>query len=346
MAVVTRATLLLPVLLSAFVSDASGSRRSGESELAAKSAGRIAFVRGTRELVVVDSNGRNRRSVVRMPRGYEISVFSWAPSGRRLAVSATTPGFKERLYVVGANGQGLRRLAQWEDFGAIPVWSPRGTKIAFDKHDDGEHSIWVINVDGSGARRLTRPSSLRGPSWSPDGRRIALAGPGGVYVMRANGRQRRLVIRTNLEGTAPVWSPANKIAFYVGHDLWIANPDGTRRTLAIKDGTETYSPGGLEFSRDGRKVAFSAHFGVGNGELLIGDVSTWRVRRLTDNNVEDYGPSWSPDGAFLAFGRYRAGRGGAASGPGDIYVLNADGSGERNLTRGPADEYFPAWAPR
>jgi TolB protein len=337
-----RATLLLPLLGLLLASPASSTR--GTWEGATATSARIVFVRGDRELVAIDSDGRNERIVARMPRGHTISSLpSWAPSGRRIAFSATTPLGKERLYVVAVNGRGLKRLAQWEDWGSV-LWAPRGTTILFDKHHDGDHQLWVINADGSGARKLTPRSPLPGrgfssPTWSPDGRRIAASRPNGIYVMRANGRDRRLVIRG---ANGPVWSPANKIAYYVDDDLWIANPEGSARRIAIKDGPESYEPGGIEFSPDGRKVAFSTHFSVGNGEIVVGDVSTGQTRRLTGNNMDDWVPSWSPDGMSLAFARYRQGGYGA----GEIYVINADGSGERNLTNSPANEYWAEWAPK
>ena len=291
----------------------------------------------------VDPDGGNQRTVVRLRRGFSISSPSWAPGGRRIAFSATTPLGKERLYVVGVEGRGLRRLAQWEGYGSV-LWSPTGKTILFDKHNDGTHQLWTINPDGSGARKLTpvpgdRPGGFSSPTWSPDGRRIACSGRNGIHVMKANGRNRRLVIR---EGTGPVRSPANQIAYYLGDDLWVANPDGSGQRIAIKDGPESWEPGGIEFSPDGREVAFATHFAVGNGELMIGEVFGGGVRRLTVNTMDDWVPSWSPDGRSLAFARYRRG----SLGAGDIYIINADGSGERNLTKSAADEYFAAWAPR
>jgi TolB protein len=324
----------------------SGSTDDRQSKLlATPSSAPIAFVRGKnwRELVTIKPDGSNLRVVTRIRRG-RIFGLSWSPNGRKIAFQLDAAE-DASLYVVNANGTGLRRLARWRDFSTTPVWSPRGRTIAFDKHDDGVHQIWVINADGSGARRLTRPGSFSSPSWSPDGRRIALSGPGGIWVMKANGRNRRRVVRANLEGTAPVWSPANKIAFYVGDDLWIANPDGRGRRIAVKDGQESYEPGGIGFSPDGRRVAFEAFFAVGNSELLTSSISAGQVRRLTDNTLADYGPSWSPDGKGLAFARAVPGGPNAGYGPGDIWVINADGTGERNLTNSATDESLPVWAP-
>ena len=161
-------------------------------------------------------------------------------------------------------------------------------------------------------------------------------------MMSANGRYRRLIIRG---GSTPVWSPANQIAFYAGRDLWIVNPDGSGRRIAIKADETTWPPSRIDFSPDGGRVAFTRIFAVQNGELMIGDVVTGGVQRLTTNTMNELGPSWSPDGNSLAFARYRPGPGSEDDEPTDIYVMNADGSGERNLTKSSADETLPAWAP-
>ncbi len=58
--------------------------------------------------------------------------------------------------------------------------------------------------------------------------------------------------------------------------------------------------------------------------------------RLTSNNATDSGPTFSPDGALIAFASYRDGSGG-------IYTMNPDGSDERRLTRSGAGGTDPDW---
>jgi TolB protein len=86
-----------------------------------------------------------------------------------------------------------------------------------------------------------------------------------------------------------------------------------------------------------------AFFDLADDELWIGERGATRVRNVSQFADEiDVMPSWSPDGTRLAFASFR-------SGGSDIYVVNADGSGLRNLmpSESPAVHFddAPAWSP-
>jgi serine/threonine protein kinase len=74
--------------------------------------------------------------------------------------------------------------------------SPDGQQVAFMSQRDGNWEVYVVNIDGSGLRRLTRHAADDGlPSWSPDGRHIAFVsdrdGQWAVWVMRPDGSEQR-----------------------------------------------------------------------------------------------------------------------------------------------------------
>ena len=76
----------------------------------------------------------------------------------------------------------------------------------------------------------------------------------------------------------------------------------------------------------------------GNDEIYVMLADGRRVIRLTNNEANDWGPDWSPDGRQIAFYSDRGGNW-------DIYVMNADGSGQTRLTDNDGRDVCPAWSP-
>ena len=63
-----------------------------------------------------------------------------------------------------------------------------------------------------------------------------------------------------------------------------------------------------------------------------------KLNRLTNNIFYDSHPEWSPDGKKIVFETWRDGNS-------EIYVMNADGSNQTNITNHNADDRYPAWSP-
>jgi len=77
-----------------------------------------------------------------------------------------------------------------------PALSPDGQRVVFMSNRDGNWEIYMVNVDGSGLRRLTDNAAQDGlPTWSPDGRAIAFISDRdegwAVWVMLPNGQGQR-----------------------------------------------------------------------------------------------------------------------------------------------------------
>jgi Tol biopolymer transport system component len=333
------------------------------------------------EIYVINPDGSGKRRLVRHALLYKLYDLAWSPDRRKLLFAAHLgrsaqpcdkggPCNKE-IFVINADGSGLRRLTRNAGADLEPAWSPDGQKIAWTSkgHSTGT-DVFVMNADGSDQQNLTpKPGNPRGPRWSPDGQAILFtAVPPGqpqpatrwgvpyrdVYVMNADASaQRNLTYTPKAVESDPAWSPdGQQIAFSrLTGPPWevrivVMNADGsgkhavTQKLRVFGDATGTT----IGWSPDGRTIAFDDHDAI---YLVNADGSD--LRRLAENAAFQ---SWSPDGRKLLFAR--------PSHPtcppprdtpplptcqaADLWVMNADGSGQRNLTRDGRGGEAATWA--
>jgi dipeptidyl aminopeptidase/acylaminoacyl peptidase len=208
-----------------------------------------------------------------------------------------------------------------------PDWSPDGERIVFATPS----SIRTVGVNGKSEQVLfTCRDRFDGcfyskPVWSPDGAKIAFRDDQELVVARADGSG---AVQLG-SGSGPAWSPdGTKLAFWQGGEfplppsIWVMNADGSdRRRLADGWGPAWSSDGWIAFQHSGDAE------GADDEELYVIRPDGTGQRQITDDQVDDSQPDWSPDGSRLAF--VRSPRRQPAD---EIYVVNADGTGERRIT--------------
>ena len=83
----------------------------------------------------------------------------------------------------------------------------------------------------------------------------------------------------------------------------------------------------------------------GNAEIYVMDADGKNQRRLTNNPAGDHSPSWSPDGQRIVFTSNRDGHFMHGIPTDEIYVMDANGRNQQNLTNNPSYETSPSWSP-
>jgi Tol biopolymer transport system component len=180
-----------------------------------------------------------------------------------MGASSSAAHIKDEIDLMNPDGSGITPL---HVFGSDPVISPDGTKIAYCSLRDTIYSqIYVMNVDGSGQKRLTdvKTGDACGPAWSPDSKKIA-------YHAFAN--------------TNPSRNP----------EIWVMDAEGSNPKKLTDHGMDP------SWSPNGKQIAFASHrYGV--FQIYSMDADGSNVKRLTKRNAEDSNPVWAPDGGSIAF---------------------------------------------
>jgi Tol biopolymer transport system component len=241
-------------------------------------------------------------------------------------------------------------------------------RIAFAAEEDySEEStatdIYLMNADGTNRTRLTNGQLTElGPSWSPDGKKIAFTGGKealyratedpesfDTYVMNADGSA--LTKLADDTGVSIAWSAdGEKMIFSTGGSIYVMNADGTGRVSLI---TNLDHPSSLDWSPDCKKIAFSELVGPQGTApgIYVMNADGTNLKRLRPAafspgvwNGSSDDPAWSPDGKKIAYVSEDA------DSVDTINVMNADGTDETTLTNYENGETgsvlsSPTWSP-
>jgi TolB protein len=280
--------------------------------------GEIAFLATRGAIYVINADGTGRKQVL---SGSSMDTFNWSSDGRLIAFSAGRWGGSgdlvgSRIRISEPDGSIVRTLPLGVlESAQEPTWSPNRRQLAFSGFNgrDDTLSIYVMDADGTGLRRLTRHAQLwdEAPDWSPDGAWIAFE-------------------RYDATGNS---SSMNVMAVH-------PNGKGLHRIARVITGPQCAC---ADWSPDGSKIAYQASPNVSTSKYpeiytMNADGTGQTQLTFTGNRVRDENPDWSPDGQWIAFYSERVGNA-------EIYVIGADGKRLTRVTHEAAYVMYPRWRP-
>jgi Tol biopolymer transport system component len=329
--------LLPPLAASLLVAAFAGLAAQAHANADAKN-GRLVFRRyldvakRSGAIFTVNPDGTSVTQVTHPRGGANDTEPDWSRDGTKIAFERQLPcpagGARDGLdntcdlvYTMRRDGSGLRQLVPC-GFKANkpfpgncvgvdhPGWSPDSSRLAFQyslvdrrytRSKNVSSGIWIVKANGTGARQVTqrKPGGAWdfGPQWSPDGRRLTLF---------------RLDIRTDTEA------------------VYTVNVDGTSEARVTPKGLNAANP---NWSPDGQWILFTGEAKNGASNLYAIHPDGTGMASLTNEGPGGYhytSGSYSPDGTMIGTARTP---GTGPEGAADVFVMNADGTEARAVTK-------------
>ncbi|HYC00059.1 MAG TPA: hypothetical protein VEC57_13075 [Candidatus Limnocylindrales bacterium] len=262
------------------------------------------------------------------------------------------------LYSIRPDRTQERQLFATDASDHSPAISPDGGTVLFSSDTFDYVSIAETDIAGGGVRPFLRDASTYGtPAWSRDGTTVAFASTRDaaepeiafqdleIYVAGAGGDDIRRITDAPGNNYDPSFSPdGSRIAFYSDrpgtHGLYVVDADadmpGAGQLLVAGNGSS-----GLDWHPFEDKIVYTC--GTGQSLCLVESDGTPLTPIFLFGTGVEYaiGPSWSPDGQYVAFTcRFF---GGDLSNGLEICIIRPDGSGFRRLTDNDFLDASPSW---
>jgi TolB protein len=262
-----------------------------------------------------------------------------------VSVTGAPPAQRYQLLVADADGENPRVAMQSREPVMSPAWSPDGEWLAYVSFENKVAGVFVQRVRTGERRQVSARAGHNGaPSFSPDGRRLALVlgGSGGnfdIYVLDLATQNLTRITNDPAIDTEPAWSADGQSLYFTSDrggapQIYVAPPEANARVRRITFGVPYATT--PRISPDGKQLVVVIQEG-GAFRVATVDLASGTVSPLTRGSLDE-SPSFAPNGALLIYAGSQAGRGVLAT-------VTVDGQVSTRLQSGEGDVREPVWGP-
>jgi eukaryotic-like serine/threonine-protein kinase len=302
------------------------------------------------DLFQVPTLGGNARKLI----SNVSTPISISPDGRQLAFVRKKKNEEPALMIANADGSGEAKVQATlssavfgtsPDLNNGPAWSPDGKTIACPISSVGEPfhmDIAAVTVSNGSVHIMNaRPWYLIGQvAWLSDGSELLMNAeleppPASTFQLwrlsNSNGEARRITNDAGFYRSVSLNEGSNTLLTtqrYRVSNIWMVSLDNVAQSEQLANSRDK-ATGGLTWTRAGRIVHASAE--TGNQDIWSMDEQGRNSTRLSFNDYTEADPVVSSDGRYIVYVGYKQGRG-------HIWRMNADGTDQRQITNGKAED--------
>jgi len=280
--------------------------------------------------------------------GYEVVVDGGTPSAIGISGSMTAGGLAPGDYTVELLGEAFNCFVAGNNPRTVTVTAGAESPVTFDVTcryhlynriayvSLSSSAMTLYSVDPQ-IPRVVRSLGLEGehPAVSPDGLRIAYDWGHDIWVANSDGSN-AVNLTDNAEAEEfPAWSPdGTRLVFGRSNILWVMDANGSNQ---VSLGVDGWAP---TWSPDGTRIAFTSAAGVSSNEIWVMNADGSGSPLNVSNHTEwDAHPAWSPLGNYIAFSSGR-------SGSLQVHIVDPAGGPVVNMTGSfISAAVSPTWAP-
>ena len=249
-----------------------------------------------------------------------------------------------RLVVADQDGANETVILQSQDPIMSPAWSPDSRRLAYVSFENDRSSVWVQTLRTGNRIEVSNKPGINGaPSFSPDGRQLALTLGGvdgnlDIHVLDLSTRQTRRLTTHRAIDTEGSWSPDGRYIYFTsdrsgGPQVYrVPAAGGTPERVTFEGGYNARP----RMSPDGKRLAM-VHLDRGNYRIAVMDVRSKELL-IVSAGQQDESPSFAPNSDTLIYATRQARNG-------VLETVTADGLIRQRVSSGQGDVREPVWSP-